>query len=91
MIRPQIFQQAVNDYWKMKSQTDDDFYFGLGDRIKQRQESKVPVAGAGTVEFLSLAGDVSKGIGFVFPPFRKIAAMFEFAEEFFREESGLTE
>lgn len=91
MIRPQLFQQAVNDYWRMKSQTDDAFYFGLGDRIKQRQESKVPVAGAGTVEFLSLAGDVSKGIGFVFPPFRKIAAMFEFAEEIVREKSDLTE
>ena len=91
MIRPHLFQQAVNDYWRMKSQTDDAFYFGLGDRNKQRQESKVPVAGAGTVEFLSLAGDVSKGIGFVFPPFRKIAAMFEFAEEIARDESGLTE
>lgn len=91
MIRPRIFQQAVNDYWRMKSQTDDAFYFGLGDRIKDRQESKVPVAGAGTVEFLSIGGDVSKGIGFVFPPFRKIAAMFEFAEKVVREKSGLQE
>jgi len=90
MIRPQIFQQAVNDYWRIRSQTDDAFYFGLGDRIKQRQESAIPVAGAGTVQFLSLAGDVSKGIGFVFPPFRKIAAMFEFAEQIARDESGLT-
>ena len=91
MIKPQIFEQAVNDYWRMKSQTDDAFYFGLGDRIKERQESKVPVAGAGTVEFLSLAGDVSKGISFVFPPFRKITAMFEFAEKIVREKSDLTE
>ncbi len=91
MIRPRIFEQAVNDYWRMKSQTDDAFYFGLGERIKERQESKVPVAGAGTVEFLSLAGDISKGVGFVFPPFRKIAAVFEYAEQVAREKSGITE
>ena len=75
----------------MKSQTDDAFYFGLGDRIKQRQESAVPVAGAGTVEFLSLAGDVSKGVSIFFPPARKIAAMFEYAEQVARDKSGLTE
>ena len=91
MIRFQAWNEVVNDYWKIRSQTDDEFYFGLGDRIKDRQETKVPVAGAGTVEFLSIAGDVSKGIGFVFPPFRKIAAMFEFAEQVTREKSGLTE
>lgn len=91
MIRPQIWNDVVNDYWRIRSQTDDEFYFGLGDRIKERQESKVPVAGAGTVEFLSIAGDVSKGIGIVFPPFRKIAAMFEFAEQITKEKSGLTE
>lgn len=91
MIRPQIWNDVVNDYWRIRSQTDDEFYFGLGDRIKERQESKVPVAGAGTVEFLSIAGDLTKGIGIVFAPFRKIAAMFQFAEEIAREESGLTE
>lgn len=91
MIRPQMFQQAVNDYWRMKSQTDDAFYFGLGDRIKQRQESAVPVAGAGTVEFLSLAGDITKGVSIFFPPARKIAAMFEYAEQIVRDKSGITE
>lgn len=91
MIRPQIWNDAVNEYWRQRSLTDNEFYFGLGDRIKDRQESKVPVAGAGTVEFLSLAGDISKGIGLVYPPFRKIAAMFEFAEKITREKSGLTE
>lgn len=91
MIRPQMFQQAANDYWRMKSQTDDAFYFGLGDRIKQRQESAVPVAGAGTVEFLSLAGDITKGVSIFFPPARKIAAMFEYAEQIIRDKSGITE
>ena len=91
MIKPQLYRDAVNRYWRERSLTDDEFYFGLGDRIKTRQESKVPVAGAGTVEFLSIAGDVRKGIGFVFPPFRKIAAMFEYAEQITRDKSGLTE
>ena len=91
MIRPQIWNDVVNDYWRVRSQTDDEFYFGLGDRIKERQETQVPVAGAGTVEFLSIAGDVSKGIAIFFPPFRKIASMFEFAEQIIREKADLTE
>lgn len=91
MIRPQIWNDAVNNYWRIKSQTDDEFYFGLGDRIKQRQETKVPVAGEGTVQFLSIAGDVTKGIGIFVPPFRKLAAFIEFAERTVREKSGLTE
>lgn len=91
MIKPQLMNDVVNDYWRIRSQTDDEFYFGLGDRIKDRQETKVPVAGAGTVEFLSIAGDVSKGVGIFFPPFRKIAAMFQYAEEVVREKSGITE
>ena len=91
MIRPQIWNNVVNDYWRIRSQTDDEFYFGLGDRIKQRQESKVPVAGAGTVEFLSIAGDVTKGIGVFVPPFRKLASFIEFAEKIAREKSGITD
>ena len=91
MIRFQLWNDAVNEYWRQRSLTDDEFYFGLGDRIKDRQESKVPVAGAGTVEFLSIAGDVSKGVSLFFPPFRKIAGMFEYAEKYARKRSGLQE
>ena len=91
MIRPQLWNDAVNEVWRQRSLTDDQFYFGLGDRIKDRQESQVPVAGAGTVEFLSIAGDVSKGISLFFPPARKIAAMFEYAEQYIRKRSGLLE
>ena len=43
MIKPQLFRDTVNRYWRERSLTDDKFYFGLGDRIKDRQESKVPV------------------------------------------------
>ena len=89
MIRPQIYQNAVNRYWRERSLTDDEFYFGLGDRIKDRQESKVPVAGAGTVEFLSIAGGVTKGVSFFFPPVRKLTALIDFAEKLARERSGI--
>ena len=61
MITPQIYRDSVNRYWRERSLTDDEFYFGLGDRIKERQESKIPVAGAGLVDFLQLTGSVAKG------------------------------
>ena len=89
MITPQMYRKVVNDYWKQRSLTDDEFYFGLGDRIKDRQESKVPVAGAGTVEFLSIAGGVTKGVSLFVPPARKLTALIEYAEKVAREKSGI--
>ena len=89
MITPQMYRKVVNDYWKQRSLTDDEFYFGLGDRIKDRQESKVPVAGAGTVEFLSIASGVTKGVSFFFPPVRKLTALIDYAERVAREKSGI--
>lgn len=89
MIKPQFYRDQVNRYWRERSLTDDEFYFGLGDRIKDRQESKVPVAGAGTVEFLSIASTFTKALGLVFPPARKLAALTQFAEETVRERSGI--
>lgn len=91
MIRPALWNSAVNEYWRQRSLTDDAFYFGLGDRIKDRQESKVPVAGAGTVEFLSISGNVTKGVSLFFPPARKLASIFEYAEKVARDKSGITE
>ena len=89
MIKPQLWRDTVNEYWRIRSQTDDEFYFGLGDRIKDRQESKVPVAGAGTVEFLSIASTFTKGLSLFFPPARKLAALTEYAEKVVRERSGI--
>ena len=89
MIKPQLWRDTVNEYWRIRSQTDDEFYFGLGDRIRDRQESKVPVAGAGTVEFLSIANTFTKGLSFVFPPARKLAVLTEYAEKVVREKSGI--
>lgn len=63
-------------------QTDDAFYFGLNERIKQRQNDKIPQAGAGTVEFLTIAANVTKGVGLFFPPFRKVATGIEGLKRF---------
>ncbi len=81
MIRPQIWNDAVNNYWRQRSLTDDEFYFGLGDRIKERQESKVPVAGAGTVEFLALTGAVTSGVAVFVPVLRPLARLYNRAIE----------
>lgn len=89
LLKAKLYQDSVNKYWRQRSLSDDNFYFGLGDRIQDRQDSKVPVAGAGTVEFLSIAGDVTKGVSLFFPPVRKLTALFEYAEKIAREKSGI--
>ena len=91
MIKPQIYRDAVNRYWRERSLTDDKFYFGLGDRIKGRQESKVPVAGAGLVEFLQLTGSVVGGAAVFFPPLRAAVKVIGFAEKVVKEKSQSTE
>ena len=90
MIRAHLWREQVNEYWRIKSQTDDEFYFGLGDRIQARQDAKIPVAGAGTVEFLDKTGGLFKRLGLFFTPARKIAAIIEVAEQIAREKSGIT-
>ncbi len=81
MIRPPFYQKAVNAYWKQRSLTDDEFYFGLGDRIKQRQDAAIPVAGAGTVQFLQLGGAVVTGVAVFAPVLRPAARLYNRAVE----------
>ena len=85
MIHLHLWEERVNEYWRIKSQTDDEFYFGLGDRIRARQDAKIPVAGAGTVEFLDKSGGLFKRLGLFFPAARKIATIIEVAEQEARE------
>ena len=91
MIKPQIYRDAVNRYWRERSLTNDEFYFGLGDRIKGRQGSKVPVAGAGLVEFLQLTGSVTKGASVYFPVLRPIARLIFLSEKVLTEKTQSTE
>jgi len=90
-MRPKAITDVYNAYWKQRSLVDDEFYFGLGDRIKQRQESKVPVAGAGTVEFLQLIGAVTAGIAIWVPALRPVVRALNKAQEAAKEELGITE
>ena len=90
MIRAHLWREKANEYWRIKSQTDDEFYFGLGDRIQARQNAKIPVAGAGTVEFLDKSGGLFKRLGVFFPAARKIATLIEIAEQEVRKKSGIT-
>lgn len=91
MIRPNIWNNAVNRYWRMRSQTDDEFYFGLADRIQQRQEGKIPTAGEGAIQFLQLAGTVTSGVAILLPPFRPLVKLIGFAERTAREKTQSTE
>ena len=69
--------------------TNNEFYFGLGKRIDQRESSKVPVAGAGTVEFLTIASGILKVPARFFLPVRVLYGMTEGAEMLARERAGL--
>ena len=89
MIRYHIWEKDVDEYWRERSLTDDEFYFGLGDRIKARQDSKIPVAGAGTVQFLDKSGGLLRIIGLFFPPARKVATLVQYAKEEARKQSGI--
>ena len=91
MIKPQIYRDAVNRYWRERSLTDDEFYFGLGDRIKERQKSKIPVPGAGLVDFLQLTGAVTAGAAVFYPPLRAAVKVIGFAEKAVKEKSQSTE
>ena len=79
-MRIHLWEQSVNEYWKQRSLTDDEFYFGLGDTIQARQQGKIPVAGEGAAEAMDLFGDIFTGIGYVWRPARQFALMFEALE-----------
>lgn len=54
--------QRLKDAKWQSMNTNDEFYFGLGREIEQREASKIPIAGEGAVEFLSLAGSTARFI-----------------------------
>ena len=69
---------------------DNDFYFGLSSRIALREQSKIPVAGAGAVQFFSIASTVTRPLAKIAPfPFLAINGMFSFTEMVAREKAGL--
>lgn len=82
------YQVQLDELWQLAN-TSNEFYFGLGKQIDQRESSKVPVAGAGTVEFLSIASELMKVPARFFIPARVVYGLLEGAEYLAREKSGL--
>ena len=66
----------------------DAYYYGLEERINARQEDKLPLPGAGAVEFLSLASDMTKPLSRFGWPGTVIYSIFETTERIARFKSG---
>lgn len=82
------FRIEADRIWQSMN-TNNDFYFGLGKRIDERESSKVPVAGEGTVEFLTIASGSLKVPARFFLPVRIVYGMLEGAEALARQRAGL--
>lgn len=85
------YRKMIDAHYQALNQNDA-YYAGLADRIQAREESKVPVAGAGAVEFLSYASDLAK----LSSPFTGIVGrfaylVFEGAERLARYETGISQ
>lgn len=85
------YRKMLDAHYQALNQNDA-YYAGLGARIEAREESKVPVAGAGAVEFLSMASDLAK----LSTPFTGIVGrfsylVFEGAERLVRFETGISQ
>ena len=84
--------QVMVDAAYQAANQNDNYYSGLVARIEARQESKVPIAGAGAVEFLSYASDFAKAS----IPYTGIVGQFSYgafetAERIARSRSGINE
>ena len=82
-------KQLKFDTIYQQNNLDNDFYFGLTNRIALREQSKVPVAGAGAVQFFSIASTVTRPLAKIAPaPFLPINAMFSSTEMVARKKAG---
>ena len=67
----------------------DAFYYGLESKIKERQQSKIPIAGAGAVTFFSGATSTLKWGTRVAPFLTPLYLLSRTTEFVAREKSGL--
>lgn len=65
------------------------FYTGLPDRIQDREQAKIPIAGKGAVTFFSGFSDVLRWGSKVVPLFAPVAALVELTEQVARKKSGI--
>ena len=84
--------RVMRDAAYQAANQNDNYYAGLAHRIDAREKSKMPIAGAGGVEFLSYASDFAKAS----IPYTGIVGQFtygafEVAERIARYKSGINE
>jgi len=84
--------RVMKDAAYQAANQNENYYAGLAARIDAREESKMPVAGAGGVEFLSYASDFAKAS----IPYTGIVGQFtygafETAERIARSRTGINE
>ena len=76
--------QVMKDSIAYKKYNTDKSYYGLGDEIKARQQSKIPEPGEGTINFFSDLSMVTKPLAKVHWGFAVISAGSRALSEWFR-------
>lgn len=67
----------------------DEYYYGLADEIKARQESKIPIPGEGSVIFFTEITRWGKPLTKLGWPARIIYGVFEGMEQWFKYKTGI--
>lgn len=81
--------QVMKDTIAFEKYNSDKAYYSLAADIKERQDSKVPVAGAGAVEFFSIGAALTKPLTRTGWPGVYVNALFKMGEQYFRYRSGI--
>lgn len=81
--------QIMMDTLAFQRYNPDEAYYSLADEIKERQDSKVPIAGAGAVEFFSTGAALTKPLAKLGWPGAYVAGLFKLGEQYFRYKSGI--
>jgi len=83
--------QVIRDLRYQQYNKNDAYYTSLTERINARQEDKIPLGGAGAIEFLSIASDVTKPFVRFGAPFAVIHGIFETTERIARLKTGIVD
>ena len=81
-------QLALDQAYQQANQSDA-FYYGLESKIEERQQAKIPIAGAGAVTFFSGLTTTLKWGTRVVPFLTPLYLLSRMTEQVAREKSGL--
>jgi len=81
--------QLAFDRAYQRANQSDSFYYGLESKIEERQQAKIPIAGAGAVSFFSDLTTVLKLGSKLVPLFVPAYLLSRLTEAVAREKSGL--